>query len=94
MSVAGDGVRANHHVLTREDIQLAKQIERIVDKAQSAGAQDDYRNGVRYYKEVLKLAPGCDLFFPSNPGQLRGGASCLTLLRADCVRPWLPYGTN
>jgi len=61
----GDGVRVDEHEITKDDIRWAKQIERIVDKAYYAGQQGDLHNGIKYYKEALKLAPGCDLFLMS-----------------------------
>ena len=51
--------------ITQEDFKWAKQIERIVDKAFSAGQRENYNKSIRYYKEALLLAPGCDLFLMS-----------------------------
>jgi len=51
--------------ITQEDFEWAKQIERIVNKAYSAGQRGNFNESIRYYKEVLHLAPGCDLFLMS-----------------------------
>lgn len=51
--------------ITQEDFEWAKQIEPIVDKAYSAGQRGNYNESIRYYKEALLLAPGCDLFLMS-----------------------------
>lgn len=51
--------------ITQEDFKWAKQIERIVGKAYSAGQHENYNESIRYYKEALLLAPGCDLFLMS-----------------------------
>lgn len=53
------------HEITQEDFEWAKQIERIVDKAYSAGQRGNFNESIRYYKEALHLAPGCDLFLMS-----------------------------
>ena len=61
----GAGSNVQDHEITREDFEWAKHIERIVDKAFSAGQDGRFPDGIRHYKEALRLAPGCDLFLMS-----------------------------
>lgn len=51
--------------VTAEDYQWAKQIEKIVDLADAAAKRKDYAKSIQYYKEALRLAPGCDLYLMS-----------------------------
>lgn len=61
----GDSTDLRDHEITREDIEWAKKIEPIVDKAYAAGQKGNYSQAILYYKRALKLAPGCDLFLMS-----------------------------
>jgi hypothetical protein len=61
----GAGSAVQDHEITREDFEWAKRIERIVDKAYSAGQDGRFPDGIRLYKEALRQAPGCDLFLMS-----------------------------
>lgn len=53
------------HEITQEDFLWAKKIEKIVDKAFSAGQNGDFRESIKHYKKALHHAPGCDLFLMS-----------------------------
>jgi tetratricopeptide (TPR) repeat protein len=59
------GIRT--HEITQEDLEWAKQIDPIVMKAYNASHQEeeDHAASIHYYKEALRLAPGCDLFLMS-----------------------------
>jgi tetratricopeptide (TPR) repeat protein len=59
------GSNLQDYQITQEDFEWAKQIERIVDKAYAASEHKDFRESIHYYKEALRLAPGCDLFLMS-----------------------------
>jgi len=61
----GNSSNVQDYEITQEDFEWAKQIELIVDKAYSAGQRKDFNESIRYYKEALLLAPGCDLFLMS-----------------------------
>jgi tetratricopeptide (TPR) repeat protein len=61
----GDSTNLRDHDITQEDFDWAKQVERIVDKAYAAGQRGNYSKSIRYYKEALQMAPGCDLFLMS-----------------------------
>jgi tetratricopeptide (TPR) repeat protein len=61
----GFGSTRHEHEITREDHSWAKQVEKVVDKAFAAGQQGDYLQSVQFYKEALRMAPGCDLFLMS-----------------------------
>ena len=57
--------KEREHEITQEDFLWAKKIEKIVNKAFSAGQRGDFRGSIKHYKKALHLAPGCDLFFMS-----------------------------
>jgi tetratricopeptide (TPR) repeat protein len=61
----GDDSQMRDDDITREDIAWAKQIEKVVDIAFSAGERGDYLQSIEHYKKALALAPGCDLFLMS-----------------------------
>lgn len=63
--VLGDSTSQREHEITAEDIDFAKGVEQIVDKAHAAGERGDYEEAVRWYTEALRQAPGCDLFLMS-----------------------------
>jgi len=63
--VLGDSSSQREHEITQEDFQWAKRIERIINKAHAAGKRRKYRESIKYYKEAMQLAPGCDLFLMS-----------------------------
>jgi tetratricopeptide (TPR) repeat protein len=63
--VMGDKTSLREHNVDIEDYQWAKQIEKIVDKAFTASESGKYQDSIRYYKQALELAPGCDLFLMS-----------------------------
>lgn len=63
--VIGDSSCLREHEITLEDFEWAKQVEQVVDKAFSAGQRGNCAEAIRYYKEALELAPGCDLFLMS-----------------------------
>ena len=74
-----------------DDFQWAKQVERTVDKAFSAGQRGSREESIRHYKKALELAPGCDLFLMSigaNYAQLRQKAKAIRYLeRAGQISP-------
>lgn len=57
--------KEREHEITQEDFEWAQKVERIVDKAYAAGQREDYSKSIKYYKEALNMAPGCDLFLMS-----------------------------
>ena len=61
---AADNDRREHDYTT-EDIQWAKQIEKIIDIAYGAGRQGRFEESIKYYKKALVKAPGGDLFLMS-----------------------------
>ena len=61
----GDSTHLRDHVITPDDCEWAKKIEKIVDKAFAASQNGNYKSSIKYYKEALILAPGCDLFLMS-----------------------------
>lgn len=61
----GDKTELREHEITLDDYQYAKQVETIVDKAFNAAERKDYKEAIKWYKEALKIAPGCDLFLMS-----------------------------
>jgi tetratricopeptide (TPR) repeat protein len=63
--VIGDNTNLRDHAVNLEDYQWARQVEKVVDKAFAASESDCYHDAIRYYKEALLLAPGCDLFLMS-----------------------------
>jgi tetratricopeptide (TPR) repeat protein len=63
--VLGDSSNQREHEITNDDLEWAKQIEKIVDKAFAAGQRGNYQESIQYYKKALDLAPGCDLFLMS-----------------------------
>jgi tetratricopeptide (TPR) repeat protein len=63
MGSTSSGVR--DYKIMQEDFLWAKKIEKIVNKAYQAGQSEKYEDSIKYYKQALKLAPGCDLFLMS-----------------------------
>jgi tetratricopeptide (TPR) repeat protein len=61
----GDSSNLREHDVTYDDVVWAKQIEPIIDKAFQASQRGEYKKSIRYYKEALTLAPGCDLYLMS-----------------------------
>ena len=51
--------------IMQEDIEWAKKIEQIVNKAFVLGQRGNYSGSIQHYKKALQLAPGCDLFLMS-----------------------------
>jgi len=65
ITIKDDFGKERTNEITQEDFLWAKKIEKIVDKAFSAGQKGDFKKSVKYYEKALKLAPGCDLFLMS-----------------------------
>jgi tetratricopeptide (TPR) repeat protein len=63
--VIGDNTNLREHNVDLEDYQWAKQIEGIVDQAYAASESRRYHDSIKYYKQALEMAPGCDLFLMS-----------------------------
>jgi tetratricopeptide (TPR) repeat protein len=63
--VIGDSSNLREHEITADDFQWAKQLERVVDSAFSAGQHGNHEESIRHYKSALERAPGCDLFLMS-----------------------------
>ncbi len=63
--VIGDSSNLREHEITADDFQWAKQLERVVDSAFSAGQRGNHEESIRHYKNALEFAPGCDLFLMS-----------------------------
>ena len=61
----GDGTSLRDSQFTMDDFRWAKSVEAIVDKAFGAAQRNDFQGSIRYYREALELAPGCDLFLMS-----------------------------
>ena len=61
----GDDSNRRTHDIALEDYEWAKKIDPIVDNAFSASKNKDYNSTIKYFKEALELAPGCDLFLMS-----------------------------
>jgi len=61
----GDSTHLRDHEITREDCEWAKKIEAIIDKAFSSSQSGNHKLSIKYYKDALRLAPGCDLFLMS-----------------------------
>jgi len=61
----GDSTHLRDHDIIREDCEWAKKIEAIIDKAYSSSQNGNHKLSIKYYKEALNLAPGCDLFLMS-----------------------------
>ncbi len=77
---AGGATQMN---VTREDIEFAKELTTIVDKANAAGRLNNHGEAIRLYREALKRAPGCDMYLMSigcsyaNMGELKKGLAYL-----------------
>jgi tetratricopeptide (TPR) repeat protein len=63
--VIGDNTNLRDHSVNLEDYQWAKQIEKIVNQAFAASESRRYHDSIKYYKQALEMAPGCDLFLMS-----------------------------
>jgi tetratricopeptide (TPR) repeat protein len=61
----GDSSNLRTHEFTQEDVEWAKRIEVIVDKAFALGQRGKYSESIQQYKLALEVAPGCDLFLMS-----------------------------
>ena len=61
----GDSSSLRDHSIDKEDVDWARQIEQMVDRAFAAGKRGHYEDAIRHYKQALGLAPGCDLFLMS-----------------------------
>jgi tetratricopeptide (TPR) repeat protein len=77
---AGGATQVN---VTIEDVDFAKEITAIVDKANVAGRLNNHGEAIRLYREALKRAPGCDMYLMSigcsyaNMGELKKGLAYL-----------------
>jgi tetratricopeptide (TPR) repeat protein len=54
-----------YHEITQVDIEWAKPIISVVDKADSANQRGNCKEAIQHYKKALKLVPGCDLLLMS-----------------------------
>jgi len=60
--VMGDSSTQKEWEITRGDLKFALEVRPIELRAYALGQSGKYIQSLRYYKQALKLAPGCDLY--------------------------------
>gem|GEM_PF-1770858 len=63
--VMGDSSEQKEWEITRADMNWLDKVIPVALKAYATGQKDNYYQAINYYKQALKLAPGCDLYLMS-----------------------------
>jgi len=78
-------------ILTAQELEWVRQVDKFAKKASVACQNGNYEEGIHFYLEALKFAPGCDLYLMSigccyaNMGQPEKGLAYLE--RAHEISP-------
>ena len=63
--VMGNSSGQKGYNITKEDLLWFIEVYPLAEKGYQAGQQKKYLQTIHYYKQALKLAPGCDLYLKS-----------------------------
>jgi tetratricopeptide (TPR) repeat protein len=63
--VMGDSSGEKEWNITREDFNWVANIYPIAEQGYAAGQQANFVQAIHYYKQALRMAPGCDLYLMS-----------------------------